>query len=495
MSQKLTQKLDLRQQQNLVMTPQMQQAIKLLQLNNLELQDYLEEELAQNPLLEKDEKREAAEGDAPDSQQEPPASEDSDNIKDSFDSWEDEKHEAPAQQDFDSGSSMATVGAGGSTDFNDDEGSFQDTLTRPVTLRDHLLEQLQLTLDDPRDRMMGALLIDRLDEAGYLRDDPNDLCEQLGCPPERLESLLGELKHFDPAGVFARDLAECLALQLQERGEYDAPMQKLIANLDLVARHDLKKLANLCDVHETALPEMLAELRTLNPKPSAQFEHIVVQTAIPDALMKALPKDVGGGWRVELNTDTLPRVLVNNQYYTDVTERTKDKQEREYLTTQLNNANWLVKALDQRAQTILKVASQIVEEQDGFFLYGVEFLKPLTLREVAEAIGMHESTVSRVTTGKFIGTPRGLFELKYFFTSTIEGTDGIALSSEAVRAKIRNLIDAETAENILSDDDLVELLRKDGVDIARRTIAKYRESMNIGSSVQRRRQKKSGMSF
>lgn len=489
MSQKLTQKLDLRQQQNLVMTPQMQQAIKLLQLNNIELQDYLEEELAQNPLLEKDEKPEPA--DTQDSQTEPTPSEDSDNIQDTFDdAWEDEKHAEPPPQDFDSGSAMATVGAGGNMEFGDEDGSFQDTLTKPVTLRDHLLEQLQLSADDPRDRMMGALLIDRLDEAGYLRDDPVSLREQLGCSQERLDHLLDLLKSFDPAGAFARDLAECLALQLEERGTYDAPMQKLLANLDLVAKHDLKKLATLCDVHETALPEMLAELRTLNPKPSAQFEHIIVQTAIPDALMKALPKDVGGGWRVELNTDTLPRVLVNNQYYTDVTARAKDKQEREYLTTQLNNANWLVKALDQRAQTILKVASQIVEEQDGFFLYGVEFLKPLTLREIAEAIGMHESTVSRVTTGKFIGTPRGLFELKYFFSSTIEGTDGVALSSEAVRAKIKNLIDQEETGDILSDDDLVDLLRKDGVDIARRTVAKYRESMNIGSSVQRRRRKK-----
>ena len=489
MSQKLTQKLDLRQQQNLVMTPQMQQAIKLLQLNNIELQDYLEEELAQNPLLEKDEKPEPA--DTQDSQTETTPSEDSDNIQDTFDdAWEDEKHADPPPQDFDSGSAMATVGAGGNMEFGDEDGSFQDTLTKPVTLRDHLLEQLQLSADDPRDRMMGALLIDRLDEAGYLRDDPVSLREQLGCSQERLDHLLDLLKSFDPAGAFARDLAECLALQLEERGTYDAPMQKLLANLDLVAKHDLKKLAALCDVHETALPEMLAELRTLNPKPSAQFEHIIVQTAIPDALMKALPKDVGGGWRVELNTDTLPRVLVNNQYYTDVTARAKDKQEREYLTTQLNNANWLVKALDQRAQTILKVASQIVEEQDWFFLYGVEFLKPLTLREIAEAIGMHESTVSRVTTGKFIGTPRGLFELKYFFSSTIEGTDGVALSSEAVRAKIKNLIDQEETGDILSDDDLVDLLRKDGVDIARRTVAKYRESMNIGSSVQRRRRKK-----
>lgn len=487
MAPKITQSLDLRQQQNLVMTPQMQQAIKLLQLSNLELQDFLEEEMAQNPLLEKAEPADTSETQP----EEKSSTEEHDTIQDNFsESWEDE---APApSQDFDAGSMMATVGAGGRSDFSDEDGGFEDTLVKPVTLRDHLLEQLHLDAEDSRDLMLGSLLIDRLDEAGYLREDPAQLREQLGGTQERLDAILARLKTFDPPGVFARDLSECLSLQLADRGTLDDPMRKLLANLDLVAKHDMKKLANLCDVHETALPEMLAELRTLNPKPSAQFEHVIVQTAVPDVLMKALPKDVGGGWRVELNTDTLPRVLVNNQYYTDVTAKAKDKQEREYLTTQLNNATWLVKALDQRAQTILKVGSQIVEEQDGFFLYGVEFLKPLTLREIAEAIGMHESTVSRVTTGKFIGTPRGLFELKYFFSSTIEGTDGTSLSSEAVRAKIRNLIDAETADNILSDDDLVDLLKKDGVDIARRTIAKYRESMNIGSSVQRRRQKKSG---
>lgn len=494
MAQKLTQSLDLRQQQNLVMTPQMQQAIKLLQLSNLELQNYIEEEMAQNPLLEKIDGSDNAETgpEAADESQPAAAESETDSMSDSFaENWDDEKSPATSSaHDFDAGSSMANIGAGGRSDFSDSEDGFENTLTKSKTLREHLLEQLQIDADDSRDFMIGALLIDRLDEAGYLREDPIDLAQQLGCTQERLDSLLDKLKHFDPPGVFARDLAECLSLQLADRGTLDAPMRALLENLDLIAKHDLKKLADLCGVHETALPEMIAEIRTLNPKPSGPFEHVVVQTAVPDVLMKALPREVGGGWRVELNSETLPRVLVNQQYYTEVSSRTKDQQEREYLTTQLNNANWLVRALDQRAQTILKVASEIVEHQDGFFLYGVEFLKPLTLREVAEAIAMHESTVSRVTTGKFIGTPRGLFELKYFFSSTIEGTDGSALSSEAVRAKIKNLIDQESVTAILSDDDLVDLLRKDGVDIARRTIAKYREAMNIGSSVQRRRQKK-----
>jgi RNA polymerase sigma-54 factor len=305
-----------------------------------------------------------------------------------------------------------------------------------------------------------------------------------------LDSVLTKLKTFDPTGVFAKDLPECLALQLEEAGELDDAMRQLLAHLDLLAQHDLKKLSKICGVESDEISSMVAKIRGLNPRPSAEFEHIVAQTAIPDVLMKALPKNIGGGYRVELNNDTLPRVLVNREYYKDVSSRTKDKQEKEYLSTQLANANWLVKALDQRAQSILKVAAEIVEQQNGFFLYGIEFLKPLTLREVAEVVDLHESTVSRVTTGKFIGTPRGLFELKFFFTSSIESADGGLISSESVKARIKTLTDEESAENILSDDDLADLLNKEGMNVARRTVAKYREALGIASSVVRRRMKK-----
>lgn len=454
------------------MTPQMQQAIKLLQMNNIELQDFLDEEMVQNPLLEKAEKD--SDGEA-DESSEGPLEQDNDTGSD------DEK------QDFDAGHKMAEVGAGGNSSFNDDLPDFEDRLVRQKTLREHLQEQLAIDADSPLMRSIGTLLIDRLDEAGYLRDDVATLAAQIGCSEELIASTLARLKGFDPVGVFASDLAECLSLQLADEGKLTPAYQKLLQHLSLLAQHDYKKLASLCGVDEGAINEMTAVLRRLNPRPSADFDHVVAQTALPDVLMKALPKHVGGGWRVELNSDTLPRVLVNQDYYTEVTARTKDKSEREYMTTQLNNASWLVKALDQRAQTILKVASEIVEHQDGFFLYGIEFLKPLTLREVAEAIDMHESTVSRVTTGKFIGTPRGLFELKFFFTSSIEGADGQAISSQAVKARIKALTDAETVDNVLSDDDLVELLTKEGMQVARRTVAKYRDALGILSSVQRRR--------
>lgn len=478
MTQKLTQSLHLKQQQNLVMTPQMQQAVKLLQMSNIELQAYLEEEMVQNPLLEKVEPEQ-------------------DDTKDTADDAESGEQDTPpetplddAQEDFDAGNKMADVGAGGSSSFTDDLPSFEDSLVRPKTLREHLNEQLQIDAESALERSIGALLIDRLDEAGYLREDAATLAQQIGCSSDTLSSVLSRLRGFDPTGVFANDLADCLSLQLDEQGELTESFKILLENLPLLAQHDYKKLARICGVDEAEISEMTALLRTLNPRPSSRFDHVVAQTAIPDVLMKSLPKNIGGGWRVEINSDTLPRVLVNQQYYTEVSDRTKDKGEREYLTTQLNNASWLVKALDQRAQTILKVASEIVERQDGFFLYGIEFLKPLTLREVAEAIDMHESTVSRVTTGKFIGTPRGLFELKFFFTSSIEGADGNAVSSQSVKSRIQALIDAETVDDVLSDDSLVDILTKEGMNVARRTVAKYRESLGIPSSVQRRRIKK-----
>lgn len=478
MSQKLTQTLQFKQQQNLVMTPQMQQAVKLLQMNNIELQAFLEEEMVQNPLLDKVEpepESDVGEVETPDTSED--------------DSPPETVHE-DAQEDFDAGHKMADVGAGGNSSFTDDLPDFEDRLVRQKTLREHLNEQLHIDADTILEKSIGALLIDRLDESGYLRDDPVTLATQIGCSETTIQSVLSRLKKFDPTGVFAHDLADCLALQLEEQGELTASFKLLLQNLPLLAQHDYKKLARVCNVDEDELSEMTALLRTLNPRPSSRFDHVVAQTAIPDVLMKALPKNIGGGWRVELNTDTLPRVLVNQQYYTEVSAHTKDKGEREYLATQLHNASWLVKALEQRAMTILKVASEIVERQDGFFLYGIEFLKPLTLRDIAEAIDMHESTVSRVTTGKFIGTPRGLFELKFFFSSSIEGADGTAISSQSVKARIKALTDAETADNVLSDDDLVDALTKEGMNVARRTVAKYREALGIQSSVQRRRIKK-----
>ena len=465
----MSQKLDLRQSQNLVMTPQLQQAIKLLQLNNLEIAEFIEEEIAQNPLLEKKEQDPADGSEAADT----PA----------------ENNESPSD-DFDAGSAMADMGSGGNTSFDKLDNAFDNSISKPETLRDHLIEQLHVRFNDSKDQMIAALLIDQLDETGYLRANATELSEQFGCSDERIERLLKDMKQFDPTGIFAKDLEECLQLQLEEQKKFDAPMKVLLDNLKLLADHDHKKLAELCDVNETYLNDMIEDIRSLNPKPAADFDHIVVQTAIPDVLMKRLPKNLGGGWRVELNNETLPKVLVNNEYHKEVLSTATQKKDKEYLNNQLSSANWLVRSLDQRAQTILKVASEIVEQQDGFFNYGIEFLKPLTLKDIAEEIDMHESTVSRVTNNKYIGTPRGIFELKYFFSTALVSEDGTSHSAESIKARIQTLTDEEDPKAILSDDKIVDLLKAEGIDIARRTVAKYRESLKIPSSVQRRKEKK-----
>ncbi len=508
-----TQRLELRQRQSLVMTPQLQQAIKLLQLSNLELAAEVDREVEQNPLLDRDEgaddsllegpsldqqegERDLASdgdpegglGDAPGdadalerstAEQLPTAGDepldtDYDNLYTGGASWE-----APGGE-----AAFATRGGGGTGEESD--YSLEQRLSESVTLRQHLTDQLQLEISDPTDRAIGACLIDQLDDNGYLSGDLAELADQLGCPAERMSAVLQVMQGFEPTGVFARSLAECLALQLKDVDRYDPAMQALIENLDLLARGDHARLRKLCGVDQEDLAEMIAEIKALDPRPALTFEGEVAQPVVPDVLMRP---DGKGGWIVELNSDTVPRVLVNSDYYAQISSHVRSKKEREYLNERLQSANWLVKALHQRATTILKVASEIVRQQDAFFRKGVEHMKPLTLRDIATEIEMHESTVSRVTSNKYIATPRGTFELKYFFTAAIAGADGTAHSAEAVRHRIKLLIDAESSQQILSDDTIVELLRKDGVDIARRTVAKYREAMRIPSSVQRRRKK------
>lgn len=489
--------LDLKQTQSqqLVMTPQLQQAIQLLQMNNLDLAEYVEGELEKNPLLEKAEP-ETNDRDDHNGPEEAPATSDeqtsgNDEISQQFDeSWT--GNENAQDQDHQSASSgMNNIsGGGGSLKFDNAEDSFENRLSEEKSLREHLSEQLMIACNDPRDRAVGSLMIDQLTESGYLRVTPEDLAAQLGCSQERIDRLLAIMQGFDPTGIFARDLKDCLRLQLEEKGTCDKPMQTLLDHLHLIADHDHKKLCDLCGVNETYLQDMIAEIKALNPKPAGLFDHIVVQTAVPDIFMRRLPANLGGGWKVELNNDTLPKVLVNQEYHTIVSKSAIRKEDKDYLSTQMNAANWLIRALDQRAQTILKTAAAIIEEQDAFFNYGIEFLKPMTLKDIADEIEMHESTVSRVTSGKYIGTPRGIFELKFFFTTALVSSSGTAHSAQAIKARIKTLIDAEDPKKILSDDKLVSILKEEGIDLARRTVAKYRESMHIGSSVQRRKQKK-----
>ena len=505
----LVPRLDLRQVQSLVMTPQLQQAIKLLQMSSLELAQFVEQELERNPLLE----REDADGPAdPVESDNGPTSAEGDSS--SFEDGPDQPdsvdlvdsnsldHDAALDADYenvwsgDSPSDASQVtdtdtlhwqvqGAGG---FDVDDPDLENAPANELALRDHLQGQINVDLNDPVDRMIAVYLLDFLDEAGYLTADLAEAAETLGCEFARVEQTLDRIQQFDPPGIFARSLAECLALQLKDRDRYDPAMQALVANLDLLAKRDFKQLRRLCGVEAEDLADMVEEIKALNPKPAVAFDHTVAEAVTPDVSVR---RNKDGGWTVEVNSDSLPQVLVNNRYYTEMSRRASRQEDKEYIAECFQTANWLVKALHQRAQTILRVSTEIVRHQEAFLERGVQYLKPLVLRDIGQALDVHESTVSRVTTNKYIATPRGIFELKYFFTfavgESLNGDD--APSAEAVRYRIKALIEAESLENVLSDDKIVSILRKDGLDVARRTIAKYREVMHIPSSVQRRREK------
>jgi RNA polymerase sigma-54 factor len=501
----LSQRLELRQTQGLVMTPQLMQAIKLLQLSSLDLAAYVDGELERNPLLER-----ASEDDPPVAGAE----------ANSIASDGNEGSSAPAdwiEADLETSRSSMEQGLGTELEnvFPDDNGeknpkaeeapspaysewsgassaggedyNLEAFVSVETTLADHLAEQMALAISNPAGRMIGQYLIDMVDETGYLTGDLETVAEKLGASRGDVELVLAVLQTFDPPGVCARNLTECLGIQLKERDRYDPAMRALVEHLDLLAKRDLAGLRRLCGVNEEDLTDMIAEIRTLNPKPGLAFGSTLVQPIVPDVFVRAAPD---GTWLVELNSDTLPKVLINQRYYGQVSKTSRNDKEKAYIADCLQTATWLVRALDQRAKTILKVSSEIVRQQDGFFAKGVQYLRPLNLKTIADAISMHESTVSRVTANKYMATSRGIFELKYFFTSSIASADGgEAHSAEAVRHRIRQLIEAESVEEVLSDDTIVDKLRDAGIDIARRTVAKYREAMRIPSSVQRRREK------
>lgn len=500
-------KLELRQGQALVMTPQLQQAIKLLQLSSLELNAFVENELERNPLLEKTDGDTLSDGpDTPAASSDSQTEKSNDRDPEATDDWLAQSPDASSgqltegldseyQDVFPESAASGPVADAGWSSLSpsratgsQDDINLEAYVAEDITLRDHLTEQAHLAVTDPAERMIAKHLIDMVDEAGYLQVDLDQLADRLGAPLELIERTLEVLQTFDPVGVFARSLGECLALQLKERDRYDPAIALLLENLDLLAAHKIPALKRVCGADNEDLMDMIGEIKTLNPKPGLKFGTVTVQPVVPDVLVR---QRSDGAWHVELNSDTLPKVLVNQTYYATVSKTAKNQKDKTYLADCLQTANWLVKSLDQRARTILKVAQEIVRQQDAFLTHGVQHLRPLNLKTVAEAINMHESTVSRVTSNKFMATSRGIFELKYFFTSSIAASNnGEAHSSESVRYRIKQLIDNEAPTKILSDDKIVELLKNDGIDIARRTVAKYREAMRIPSSVQRRREKK-----
>jgi RNA polymerase sigma-54 factor len=506
----LSAKLTMRQGQTMVLTPQLLQAIKLLQMPNVELSAFIENELASNPLLERAEDHEGREAERLEGLPESPIAETSlepgDWASDSLETDPaaleaglgtevgnafDGDRSAPASdprfgEGFSTGS-WAGVGGGGS-----DPGEAPDLeayVSQTFSLQAHLERQAGVILAGPVERMIGAALIDGLDEAGYFIGSLDEIAERLGATREAVERVLLKLQTCEPTGVFARGLAECLALQLKERDRFDPAMEAMIANLPALARRDFALLRKVCGVDDEDLADMIAEIRRLEPKPGRAFGDPPGAPAIPDVYVVAAPDRT---WRVELNSQALPRVLVNEIYAAVIRRGASREGDKQYVSAQLQSANWLAKSLEQRARTILNVATEIVRRQDAFLVEGVSALRPLNLKMIGEAIGVHESTVSRATAHKFIQTPRGLFEMKYFFTAAIaSAASGEAHSAEAVRQRIRQMIQEEDPDDVLSDDSIVERLRKADIVVARRTVAKYRDSLKIPSSVERRRLKTS----
>jgi RNA polymerase sigma-54 factor len=508
----LSAKLTMRQGQAMVLTPQLLQAIKLLQMPNIELSAFIENELASNPLLDRAEERESLNHDQPEGEPEAPIVEPAVEPGD----WASETLETDASglaanlgteldNAFDSDrptpgalappsdglSVNCWTGLGGGGFDPGDQPDLEAYVAEALSLREHLGRQAAILLTDPAERMIGAAMIDGLDEAGYFVGSLVEIAEKLGTTAETVESVLIRMQTLEPTGIFARNLAECLTLQLRERDRFDPAMQALIENLPSLAKRDFAVLRRVCGVDDEDLIDMISEIKRLEPKPGRAYGEAPGAPAIPDVYVTAAPDRT---WRVELNSQALPRVLVNDVYAATIRRGAKRDEDKQYISAQLQSANWLTKSLEQRARTILNVASEIVRRQDSFLIEGVSGLKPLNLKMVGEAIGVHESTVSRATAHKFIQTPRGLFEMKYFFTASIASDSGQAHSAEAVRQRIRQMINEENPGDVLSDDVIVERLRRAHIVVARRTVAKYRDSLKIPSSVERRKLKTSPFS-
>ena len=488
----INQRLDIRQTQTLVMTPQLQQAIKLLQYSNLELNDFVEAQLQENPLLERKAEDESDQPDSPPTPPKPEPQDSADVVKEDsdFDRQLDasDADYANVWDDGSGGSESGLVwsdGRGSSVGLNDDGGGWEAVTPTPTSLREHLMMQVNLEFADPVERMVATAIIDQLDDAGYFIGDFKEIAGLTGVDRNTVAWVHSRILLFEPVGIGARSLTECLRLQLAERGEVSPAMETLLENLPLLGNRDFKRLAKRCGVDLSTLSQLVEKLRSCAPRPTAGFDFDPAVTLIPDVLVR---RGGDGDWIIELNTDALPQVLANRDYYATVKACARSQSDIDFVVSQWNAANWLTKALEQRANTILKVASAIVRNQTNFLEHGISGLRPMTMQDMAEEAGVHESTVSRVTNGKYMATPRGIYELKYFFTSgvgAVNGTD--SQSVEVVRHRIRQLVETETASTVLSDENLVELLRKDGMRVARRTVAKYREAMNIPSSAQRRR--------
>lgn len=453
--------------QSLAITPEVIQSIRILQYGREELESFLQDQSERNPLIEVVTEDHTSEADIPEPSPRIEAN---------------DRGQAGSRTKFDSDytSSRKTPSAGAVF-------GIEHYCEAPVTMGDYLLQMAGLTFCDQTELIIAGEVIGSLDTDGYFRRDLKEMSARLGCTVPCVEKVLTQIQQFHPAGIAARNLSECLALQLREKDRLDPAMNAMLANLELLAKFEYEKLSKLCGVSVDDIFTMAREIKQLDPRPGRVFDTSPTQVAIPDVYVSC---ERNGTYRVDLNTSQLPKVLVNQRYYAKIDVKQLGDSDKKYVMDCMSNANWLVRNLEQRAQTILKVASAIVTQQSDFFAKGVDHLRPLNLRDVAAAVGVHESTVCRAIANKYIMTHRGMFEMRYFFATGIASVDGESeLSSETVRRKISALIKAETARTVMSDEAIVKSLRGEGVEIARRTIAKYRDLMGIPSSLQRKRRK------
>lgn len=485
---KLSPKIGIHAKQSIAINSQIIQSIRVLQYGNAELEEFLMEQAERNPLIEVmrgcdasavTEEREYAGDDVSPKSADETSIQSTERSADIVEKSHPEahfKHDIYGQRRISGDLSNAPA------------RSFEEFTASTVSLREHLITQAAMTFRNPADYLIANELIGSLEPDGYLRRDLEEMADRLGVGLQQVSAVLQDVQRFDPSGVAARDLAECLTLQLQEKNRLDPPMKALLANLQLLANFDLKHLARLCGVDLEDIRDMVREIRELDPRPGLRFDNDSTLPALPDVLVTPGRDD---SYIVELNPALLPRVLIDRQYESRIEAGSMGQQDKHFVMECMRNANWLIKNLDQRAKTILKVATEIVSRQTNFFRFGAEQLVPLSLKDVAVAVSVHESTVCRAISGKYIMTNRGMFEMKYFFSNAIASVDGGEdLSAEMVRHKISSIVNTETIRNIMSDEAIMLELRRDGIDVARRTIAKYRDMMNIPSSAQRRRQKR-----
>ncbi len=475
----ISQNLKLKQSQSLVMTPQLQQAIKLLQLNNLELTNLVNKELEENPFLE----NESVELDNQNDQD----TEKTDELDESFENGESIADE-PCNDDFenrwDSDATFEFNSKHSTTDSVDVGSVIEQTLSNKVSLKSILSNQADLEFSDDEDKKIAEILIDYVDENGWITENLEDIEEFSGFKLKQIETVLERMQSFEPNGVFARNLKECLKIQLINENDLDPKKEIIIENIDLLGSGNIKGLQKLTGLKEEKLKDEIRLIRALNPKPGSKYSVDNDNIFHPDVIVTKNNSD----WAVELNHGTLPKININEDYVKEIERLQCGESDKKFINESLNSARWLLKAIQQRNVTTLKISSEIVNQQKEFFEKGKKYLKPMVLKDVAKKINMHESTVSRVTSDKLMLTPRGVFEMKLFFSASISSTkEGETHSAESVRESLKKLISSEPVNNPLSDEMLVEKLQHEGIDLARRTVAKYRELLNIPASSVRRK--------